>query len=95
MSDLAENIIDFQNFKQNKSTSRETSAYPFPPFRMKAPVAAWYCGMSISQFYLSVKEGELPEGRKRRGGTYWLRIELDDAMLERGDVIEHDFARAI
>ena len=67
----------------------------FPPFRMKAQMAAYYCCMSITQFYKAVEQNEFPEGRKTTGGRYWLRSDLEEAMAEKSNVIDHDFSQPI
>lgn len=67
----------------------------YPPFRMKAQEAAYYCGMSLSAFYRAVAEGELPSGQKARGGRYWLRSALEAAMLGAGPTRAHDFTKPI
>lgn len=55
--------------------------FGFAPFRMKSKAAAFYCGMSVSAFMRAVDEGKMPKGKKSEGGTYWLRAELENAML--------------
>jgi hypothetical protein len=55
----------------------------YPPFRMKARAAAAYCDMSERAFLRAVEDGEFPPGQKRAGGTFWLRKDLEDAMLGR------------
>lgn len=65
----------------------------YPPFRMKAVDAAYYTGMSISSFHLAVSKGEMPAGRKATGGCYWLREDLEKAMVDK--TVQHDFSRAI
>lgn len=54
----------------------------YPPFRMKYAEAARYCGMSASAFQLALKEEFIPKGHKARGGRFWLRKDLELAMLE-------------
>jgi hypothetical protein len=55
--------------------------FHFTPYRMKAKMAAYYCGMSESAFLRAVDGGELPAGKKCAGGVYWLRVDLEAAML--------------
>lgn len=56
--------------------------FGFPPFRMKRTVAAYYCGMSESAFDRAVGSGTLPEGKSGDGGRFWLRAELERAMVD-------------
>lgn len=53
----------------------------YPPFRMKAKDAASYCGMSETAFIRAVQSGEFPAGQRKTGGTFWLRRDLEQAML--------------
>lgn len=71
----------------------ETRAYP--PFRMKAGEAAYYCGMSVSAFRGAVAAGDLPQGRKVAGGRYWLRTDLEAAMMGETPSESHDFSAPI
>ncbi|WP_164726799.1 hypothetical protein [Shimia sediminis] len=48
---------------------------------MKQDCAAYYCGMSLTSFIRAVRDEELPPGRKGMGGTYWLRQDLETAMV--------------
>ena len=48
---------------------------------MRAEEAARYCAMSLTSFQRAVKSGDMPKGLKATGGTYWLRSELETAML--------------
>lgn len=65
----------------------------YPPFRMKAKDAAYYCGLSLSAFYRAVEAGELPQGKARLGGKFWLRSDLEAAMVDGKP--QHDFSQAI
>ena len=67
----------------------------YPPFRMKAADAAYYTGQSISSFFRAVAAGEFPDGRKGIGGTYWLRADLEAAMVNLDSVTHHNFAQKI
>jgi hypothetical protein len=61
-----------------------TAQFAFPPFRMKKDMAAFYCGhASISSFDRAIATGEIPEGTKATGGTFWLREELEACMVKR------------
>ena len=62
---------------------------------MKKCEAARYCGLSISSFDRAIEAGEFPEGQLRAGGKFWLRQTLEDAMVDRDNVIQHDFGRPI
>lgn len=68
--------------------------FAFTPFRMKREAAAFYCGMSPSAFDRAVAAKALPEGKNETGGKFWLRSDLEAAMVE-GAPIEHDFGQAI
>lgn len=61
---------------------KNKTEHHFPPFQMKRNTAAYYCGMSITSFDKAVAAGELPRGVKKIGGVYWLRQELENALLE-------------
>jgi predicted DNA-binding transcriptional regulator AlpA len=75
--------------------SKINTAPDFPPFQMKKSLAAYYCGMSVSSFHRAVAAGEIPPGREKTGGTFWLRTDLEQAMLKRSAKPRTDFARAI
>ncbi|MEP3776268.1 MAG: hypothetical protein ABJM82_04500 [Shimia thalassica] len=62
---------------------------------MKKSDAAYYCGMSASSFDRAVLAGEFPSGRVRTGGTFWLRNELEEAMLGKTRKPHTDFSAAI
>lgn len=68
--------------------------FAFPPFRMKKDAAAFYCGMSLTSFDRAVDGGELPEGKCGTGGRYWLRQDLEAAMLDR-KTTKHNFGARI
>ncbi|MBU3262104.1 hypothetical protein KPG71_18945 [Roseovarius sp. PS-C2] len=61
---------------------------------MKAKIAAYYCGMSLNSFLRAVDAGELPKGQKATGGRFWLRDDLEQAMLDR-DTVTPDFSTPI
>ncbi|SEL24217.1 transcriptional regulator, AlpA family [Pacificibacter marinus] len=67
----------------------------YPPFRMKAQDAAYYCGMSTSAFLRAVDCGKFPKGIKTTGGRFWLRGELERAMVEGDTDPQHDFTQKI
>lgn len=79
----------------SENHTSENAPLGFPPFRMKAQTAAYYCGMSITQFYKAVEQNEFPEGRKTTGGRYWLRSALEEAMASKSNIIDHDFSQKI
>jgi predicted DNA-binding transcriptional regulator AlpA len=62
---------------------------------MKAQEAAYYCGMSTSSFLRAVDIGDFPKGTKTTGGKYWLRGELEHAMVEGETYPKHDFTQKI
>lgn len=66
----------------------------YPPFRMKAKDAAYYCGMSDTAFLRAVADGDLPKGKKLTGGRFWLRHELEHAMVDESPQ-QHDFSKPI
>lgn len=70
----------------------KVAAYSFTPFRMKRSAAAYYCGMSISSFDRAIESGDLPKGRKETGGIYWLRHELEEAMVEKTSKVDFEVA---
>ncbi len=74
--------------------------FAYPPFRMKLSEAARYCGLSPSSFLRAVENGEFPEGHTAKGGRFWLRSDLEKAMLDHtGNVMSrnssHDFCQKI
>lgn len=56
--------------------------FAFPPRQMRAPAAAYYCGVSESTFLDRVRAGAYPPGALDGGARVWLRDDLD-AMIER------------
>jgi hypothetical protein len=51
---------------------------------MKKDAAAFYCGYgSLSSFDRAMEAGEMPEGRTASGGVFWLRADLEAAMVGR------------
>jgi predicted DNA-binding transcriptional regulator AlpA len=56
--------------------------YHFPPRQMRAPAAAYYCGVSEQTFLDRVKAGIYPAGIRDGGCRVWLRDDLD-AMIDR------------
>lgn len=56
----------------------------FPPFRMKAEQAAYYLSISVTTFRREVQKGTFPNGKKQPGGRFWLRDELEKAVLGEG-----------
>jgi predicted DNA-binding transcriptional regulator AlpA len=83
--------------RQHTSITGETRALNpgYPPFRMKAQEAAYYCGMSNSAFLRAVSCGDLPKGLKSTGGRFWLRNELERAMVSGDTALQHDFTQKI
>jgi hypothetical protein len=49
---------------------------------MRAPAAAYYCGVSEQTFLDRVRAGDYPAGIRDRGCRVWLRDDLD-AMIDR------------
>ncbi|MEP4195956.1 MAG: hypothetical protein ABJL99_10015 [Aliishimia sp.] len=70
-------------------------SHQYPPFRMKSSDAAYYSGMSVTAFFRAVEAGEMPKGKKAIGGRYWLRNELEQAMVDVKQPIKHDFGQPI
>lgn len=66
----------------------------YPPFRMKAAEAAYYCGVSVSTFLRCVDSGVFPKGKTALGGRFWLRADLEAAMLD-PKAKKHDFGQKI
>lgn len=62
-------------------------SYPFPPRQMRAPVAAYYVGLSESTFLERVKRGEYSAGAMDGGARVWLRDDLDRAIERRFGVV--------
>ena len=81
-----------QNFEEKESAF----VAGYPPFRMKAREAAYYCGMSPSAFLREAKDPEsnLPDGKKLPGGRFWLRSDLERWMLGE-EKPHHDFSKKI
>lgn len=67
----------------------------YPPYRMQADEAAYYCGMSVTSFRRAVDSGELPGGVKATGGRFWLRHELEAAMVNADPAPAHNFGQKI
>lgn len=61
---------------------------------MKAAEAAYYAGMSVSSFFKAVEKGEMPQGKSAIGGRYWLRADLEAAMLG-AETKKHNFGQKI
>lgn len=70
-------------------------AFHFPPFRMKIAAAAHYCGMSQTSFQRAIDAGKFQPGREDIGGRYWLRENLEAAMLEQKPIRPHRFGARI
>lgn len=62
-------------------------SFAFPPRQMRAPAAAYYCGLSETAFLERVKRGEYPAGVLDGGARVWLRDDLDAAIDRRFGVL--------
>jgi hypothetical protein len=63
-------------------------SYAFPPRQMRAPAAAYYCGLSESTFLERVKAELYPAGAMDGGARVWLRDDLDRVIDQRFGVVE-------
>ena len=65
-----------------------TAAMPDWPRRMKADLAAAYCGISQSKFKDGVKARRYPQAVRDGGNVLWYLEDLDEAMdRQKGDEV--------
>ncbi|MCT8000588.1 hypothetical protein NZL82_01710 [Sphingomonas sanguinis] len=67
-------------------------SYHFPPRQMRAPAAAYYCGVSENAFLDRVKAGIYPAGIRDGGCRVWLRDDLDAMIDRQHGVVDGDAA---
>ena len=56
--------------------------FMFPPRRMREKAAAYYVGVSHTQFRTKVDSGAYPSSRREGGMVFWLKDDLDK-MIDR------------